>query len=144
MPANGLNIGRDVSIVINANGGVQRVSYITGFKANPQTGSIKSLGLDGRARFAVTHEGWEGEIDLDRQDSSFDDLWAQFEADYYAGVDSNSNGTINETIIEVGGGVSQYRYDNVTFVLKTLGDKKGNDLIKGVLGFHAERRIKVS
>jgi hypothetical protein len=54
------------------------------------------------------------------------------------------SGTITETIQEPGGGVSVYRYDAVVFKLKTLGDKKGNELIKGKMGFFAQRRIKVA
>ena len=143
MPLNGLNVGKDVSLVINTSKGVQRFTYITSFDANPTTGDLKSIGLDGRARHAIVHEGWEGELDFDRDSSTFDDFWAQLEADYYAGMDQAS-GTINETITEVGGGLSQYRYDNVVFKLKSTGPKKGNDLIKGKMGFFAERRIKVA
>lgn len=143
MPINGLNVGRDVSIVINTPQGVQRFSYITSFKCDPVTGDLKTTGLDGRTRHGIVHEGWEGEIDFDRDDPSFDTFWADVEDAYHSGLDQLA-GTISETIVEPGGGISQYRYDNVTFKMKSLGDKKGNDHIKGKMGFFAERRIKVS
>lgn len=143
MPINGLNVGKDVSIVVNTPSGVKRFSYITGFKADPVTNDLKTTGLDGRTRHGVVHDGWEGTIDFDRDSDMFDQFWADIEDAYFAGLDQIA-GSIAETIIEVGGGVSQYRYDNVVFKMKSFGDKKGNDLIKGQLGFFAERRIKVS
>jgi len=142
MPVNGLNIGKDVSIVVNTPTGVQRFSYITGFDPKPTLGDLKSLGLDGRTRHGVVHEGWEGDIDFDKDSSVFDDFWANMEAAYYAGIDQIS-GTITETITNVDGSTSVYRYDGVTFKLKTLGKREGNSLIKGQMGIWAERRIKV-
>ena len=143
MPIGGLNVGKDVSVVVNTTTGIQRFSYVTGFDANPVTGDLKSTGLDGRTRHGITHDGWEGEIDFDRDSDSFDAFWATIEANYFAGMDQLL-GIITETIIEVGGGVSVYRYDNVTFKLKSLGNKKGNNLIQGKVGFFAERRIKAA
>ena len=143
MPANGLSIGKDVSTVIRTSGGVKRFSYITGFDANPVTEDLKSVGLDGRARHAVIHNGWEGELDYDRDSDGFDSFWAQLEDDFHNGVDVLP-GTITETITEPNGGISVYRYDNVVYKAKKMGAKKGNDLIKGQLGFSAERRIKVA
>jgi hypothetical protein len=143
MPINGLNVGKDVSIVVNTPTGIKRFSYITGFHSNPVTGDLKSTGLDGRSRHAVVHEGWEGEIDFDRDGPTFDNFWAEIEDAYFTGKNQLS-GTITETIQEPAGGISVFRYDNVTFKMKTMGDKKGNALIQGKLGFFAERRPKVS
>ena len=144
MPVNGLSVGRDVSVVFTLPppNGVQRFSYITNFKADPVLGDLKTTGLDGRTRHGVVHEGWEGEIDFDRDSDQFDAFWANAEDAYHNGQNQYS-GTITETIIEPTGGRTSYRYINVVFKLKTLGDKKANEFVKGKMAFSAERRIKV-
>lgn len=143
MPVNGFSVGRDVALTINTPEGVVRFPLITGFDAKPEVATQKVKGLDGLVRNVVFHDGWTGSFDIERQDSSLDDYWAQIEADYFAGFSSGA-ATITETITEVSGAVSQYRFDGVVLKLDDPGNWKGDATVKQKLSFMASRRIKVS
>lgn len=142
MPVNGFNIGRDVSLVINDPSGILHFSLITNFNSKPNTSDAKVKGLDGITRHVIFHDGWSGSMDIERQDSALDDFWAKLEDDYHNGF-AQTAAVISETIQEVDGSTSQYRYDGVVFKLEDSGDKKGDATIKQKLSFLASRRIKV-
>lgn len=145
MPMNGQTVGRDVSLDLMTSRGLLAIdaAAITDFSAQPTTSSTNSKGFDGKTRFGVFPDGWQGVISIDRMGSQIDDYWAQYEADYYAGVNIQS-GTITETIQEPNGGISQYRYTGVMFDYKDAGTKTPNQLVKLKLNFMAARRIKVA
>jgi hypothetical protein len=84
-----------------------------------------------------------GTFDLERQDSKVYDYLAQLEANYYAGLNEQPV-TITETITEVSGAVTQYRYLGVLLRLDDAGDKAGDSTVKQRLSFTAQRRIKVA
>jgi len=99
--------------------------------------------MDGVSRSAVFPDGWEGILSVDRLDSSIEDFWASVEANYYNGIDSGS-GIITETIQNPNGSVSQWRYLDVVFDLKDLGNRVPNQVIKQQLAFMASKRKKVA
>jgi hypothetical protein len=143
MPANGFNVGSDVTLDIRTGRGTLRARIRTGFTKKQMTKDLESEGADGVNRYAYLPAGWEGSMDYDRGNSEIDDLFAQREADYYGGLDTDEV-TITETIQEVGGGLSQYRYTGVCLKLDDGGDSGGQKLIKQKVGFKASRRIKVA
>jgi hypothetical protein len=145
MPVNSQSIGKDVSLDIYTSRGPLNVpaAAITNFTSQPQTTSTASKGLDGVTRNAVFPDGWQGTFEIDRLNDSIDAWWAQYEADYYAGVNL-TGGTITETIAEPNGSVSQYRYTGVVLNFTNAGSRQGNQLIKQTLSFMASRRLKVS
>lgn len=143
MPVNGFSVGRDVSLNINTPVGIQRFSLISGFDAKPEVSTQKVKGLDGLVRNVIFHDGWTGSLDIERQDSTLDDYWAQIEADYFAGFNSGA-ATITETITEVDGSVSQFRFEGVVLKLDDAGNWKGDSTVKQKLSFMASRRIKVA
>jgi hypothetical protein len=143
MPVNGFSIGRDVSLVVNAPEGIQRFSLITGFDSKPLTTDAKVKGLDGVTRHVIFHDGWQGTFSLERQDNSLEAYWAKLEDDYYSGF-AQTAATITETIQEVDGSLSQFRYDGVIFKLDDAGEKKGDKTIAQKLSFVCSRRILVS
>jgi hypothetical protein len=100
-------------------------------------------GLDGISRPVRFFDGWTGGFDLERQDSTVDDYFAQLEANYYAGL-NEAPVSITETITEVSGAVTQYRYLGVLLKLDDAGDKAGDSTIKQKLSFMASRRVKVA
>lgn len=67
----------------------------------------------------------------------------QLEANYYAGINEQP-ATITETITEVNGQVTQYRYLNVLFKLDDAGSKAGDQTVKQKLSFVAARRTKIA
>lgn len=145
MPINGQSIGKDVSIdIVTARGNfVIPASAITSFEMSPDTTSEKRKGLDGVARFALHPDGWKGTMEIDRFNSDVEDYWAQFEADYYAGINT-STATALETITEADGSTSQYRYTGLVIQLDTLGSRSADKVITSKVSLMASRRIKVS
>lgn len=141
MPVNGFTIGKDYTLVINTPSGVKRFSLVTNFSAKPVTTDAKVKGLDGVTRNLVFHDGWQGQFDIERQNNLLDNYWAELEEAFHAGV-SLQAGTIVETIREVDGSISQYRYTGVVLKVEDLGDKAGDKTVKQKLGFLASRRLK--
>lgn len=142
MPMNGFSVGRDVSLDVIGPNGPLRFSLITKFKSKTETTDQKIKGLDGITRHLRFPEGWSGGFDLERQDSVLDDYFATLEANYYAGLNEQPL-TMTETIGEVNGSVSQYRYEQVLLSLEDAGEWEGNKSVKQSLKFVAARRVKV-
>lgn len=64
--------------------------------------------LDGITDHVRFFDGWSGSFDIERQDATLDNYFAQLEANYYAGI-NESPAQIYETIQEANGAVSQFR-----------------------------------
>jgi hypothetical protein len=143
MPLNGYSVGRDHSLCIVGPNGPIAFNQITSFQSKPDTTDKKIKGLDGITRHLRFPDGWSGSFDIERQDSTLDDYWAQVEANYYAGVNERPI-SITETIQEVSGAITQYRYLDVLLTPDDTGSWKGDDSVKQKLKFVASRRIKVS
>jgi hypothetical protein len=143
MPLNGFSVGRDVSLDIIGPSGPLRFNLITGFNSKPDITDQKIKGLDGITRHVRFPDGWSGGFDVTRQDSTIDDYFSQIEANYYAGLNEQPC-TITETITEVSGAVTQYRYLQVLLKLDDAGQWQGDQTVKQKVGFVSARRIKVS
>lgn len=143
MPVNGFNVGRDVSVDINTSTGPLNFGLITKFTAKQDITDKKVKGLDGITRHARFPDGWSGTFDVERQGPELDNFFAQAEDNYYAGVDEQG-GTITETITEVSGAVSQFRFLGVLLKYDDAGDWSGDDTVKQKVSFVASRRVKVS
>jgi hypothetical protein len=141
--SNQFTLGKDASLVISGPAGPLTFSIITGFKMTPKYKNIESKALDGQTRHDDIPDGWEGDIRLDRADSTIDDFFAQKEDNYYTGLGSTQV-SILETITEVNGSVTQYRYTNVSLTLKDAGDKSADNKVPMVVGAKATRRLKVA
>lgn len=113
MPQMGYSTGRDVSVVITlADGTTLRPGTITSFVWKPDTTKTKVKRLDGQIDNLRFWEGGTGTIKAERTDSTLDDYFAGLEAAYYAGIGEKPC-TIQETIKNPDGSVSQYRFDRV-------------------------------
>ncbi len=144
MPFNGYNTGKDVSIQLFGNSGViTSFSMRTRFTSKQMTQRIRIRRFDAGIDYLELPDGWEGGFDYTRQTPELDNYFAQLEADYYNGVDIQP-AQITETIQEVGGVISQYRYTGVMFKLDDAGDKVGDDVVKQKLSFVASRRLNIS
>lgn len=139
------NTGRDVSVdIITPYGAIQLdPDMIDDFQPQPVTVNQKFKGLSGKPVHEVIPDGYRGSFSVRRVDSTLDDWWARFEADYYAGVKLPGS-TITETITNVDGSVSQYRYLDVVIDVEDLGQRKADQPIVSKLNFQASRRIKVA
>lgn len=143
MPLNGFSVGRDVSLDIIGPAGPLRFNLVTGFNSKPDITDQKIKGLDGITRHVRFPDGWSGAFDVTRSDSTIDDYFAQIEANYYAGLNEQPC-TITETITEVSGAVTQYRYLQVLLKLDDAGQWQGDQTVKQKVSFVAARRVKVS
>src|SRR5262249_43238712 len=99
--------------------------------------------INGSTPTLIFRDGWSGSFMFDRQDSAVDDYIAQLEADYFLGI-QHPGSTITETITEVNGSVTQYRYTRCVFKLSDAGSWKGDSTVKMALDFMAERRLKIA
>lgn len=143
MPLNGFSTGRDVSIDIVGPNGPVRFNLVTKFNSKQKAKKEMIKGLDGIGRPVRFFQGWEGDFELERQDSQLDDYFAQIEANYYAGQ-NEATVSITETITEVNGAVTQYRYVGCLLTCDDAGDKTGEATIKQKISFEASRRVKVA
>ena len=143
MPLNGFSVGRDVTTTISTSDGTLSPTLITAFTSKQEQTTTKVKGLDGVTRTLVFPDGWSGSFDMDRQDSTLDDFFANAEANYFAGLDS-STATIMQTVSEPNGAVNQYQYTGVVLKFDDAGSWKSDAAVTQKLSFTAERRIKVS
>jgi hypothetical protein len=130
----GYNTGKDVSIDINTPTGPIRLSKIMKFDSKPKVTNQEITPLNGLTDELMIPKGWTGTFEAERTDSTLDDWWAQFESDYYNGV-NQAPATITETIQEVSGGITTWRYTHVILKLEDAGPKS--------MSFTARRRLKV-
>ncbi len=143
MPANNLTTGRDLTFVLVGPYGTVRFSQVTDYSVKRESSKLSSKGLDGYTRRANVPDGYTISIKIDRSDATLDRLFARLDADYYAGVNIQG-GTVVETIKELDGSVSQFRYEGVVLDLESAGDYKGDSFVSQSLGLMAERKIQVS
>jgi hypothetical protein len=143
MPLNGYTVGRDISLNIIGPKGPLNFNQITGFQSKPDTTDQKIKGLDGVTRHIRFPDGHSGSFEIERQDSTLDDYWNDVESGYYAGINEQPV-TITETIQEVNGTISQYRFLQVLLTVDDSGSFAGDKSVKQKLKFVAARRVKVS
>lgn len=144
MPTDQFNIGKDVSLdIIDPNQGPLRFSIRTGFDHTPLFDEVSSKGLDGFPRNESVPNGHRLTFNVDRADRALDDYFASREANYFNGG-VNPKVSITETIREVDGSVSIYRFTGVSLSLQNGGTWRGNSPVTQAVQAMASRRIKVS
>jgi hypothetical protein len=139
----GYNTGKDVAVDINGPYGPVRIPKIMSFESKPKITSEEKTPLNGQTDELLIPKGWTGSIGVERVDGTLDDWWAQFESDYYNGI-NQAPGTITETISNVDGSLSVYRYTHVILKFEDAGKKEGDKTIHQTMSFTARRRQKVS
>lgn len=114
--------------------------YVVG---EPQVNQIDVTKITGETDTLMIPKNWEGTIEAERQDSTLDSWWAQWESDYFAGI-NRAAGTITETITESDGGTSVYRYTGVQFNFTDPGKKQGDQTVRQTFTFTSKRRLQVA
>ena len=145
MPTGDFNIGRDVKITVISPVTNLPLDFdiVTSFDKKSEAAEVKVKGMDGIVRHAYLPDGWKGTIEVDRASDVVDSHFAALEEAYYNGV-TILNGSILETIVERGGLISQYRYEEVAMKLSDAGKSEGDKPIKMKIDFGASRRKKVA
>lgn len=143
MPTNNFNVGRDITLTIVTTSGPLNFNLLTSFRSKQDSTEQRIKGIDGVTRPVRFFDGWSGGFSIDRQDSTVDDYFSQLEANYYAGVNEQA-ASITETVTEVSGAVTQYRYVGVLLKLDDAGTWEGDKTVKQSISFMASRRMKIA
>jgi hypothetical protein len=144
LPANEFSIGSDwvIDLLDPITGGVQSFSLLTGFSKQQNTTEIRSNALDGLTRIYHVPETWSGTCTYDRATRAIDDYFVAREDVYFSGRVQQPC-TITETIREVDGSTSQYRYTGVSFTLSNGGNAQAKDRVEMSIDWIASRRVRV-
>lgn len=123
--------------------GLIRFSIRTGAEFTPIYDELKSKGLDGNPRNAVLPDGHRIMFQVDRAGPELDNYFAGREEAYFNGG-IVPNVSITETITELSGAVSIFRYTDVALRLTSGGSWKGNAITTQTLEGIAARRRKIA
>ncbi|MGU3387277.1 hypothetical protein ACLBYG_22395 [Methylobacterium sp. D53M] len=138
------NTGHDVQVEIvdPATGATISIPIKTGWDKKEKTESVRSRPLNSHTIYEEDPDGWEGTFDIDRSNSNVDNWVASREATFYGGGTVRQF-TILETIQEVGGGYTQWRYIGCAAKLSEGGKAERGKTMSMRLDWNAGRRIKV-
>lgn len=144
MPQQGFSIGRDCTLaVILPDGTPLRLGKVTGFSSKQDTTDQRIKSLDGTTDNLRFYDGWSGNFRLERRGPELDNYFEQLERNYHAGLDEPP-ASIQQTVVEPGGAVSQYRYERVLLKFDDPGEWSADKSVNQAVSFMAGRRIKQS
>ncbi len=142
MSQNGYSLGRDVTLtIILPNGSSLNLGKVTKFTSKQDSSDQKIKGIDGDTDHLRFYEGWSGSFESERRGPELDVYFARLEANYNAGTDEPP-ATLQQTIVEPSGQVSQYRYERVLLKYDDAGDWAGDKSVHQKISFVASRRIQ--
>jgi len=142
MSQNGYSLGRDVTLtIILPDGSSLGLGKVTGFDSKQDTTDQKIKGIDGITDHLRFYEGWSGSFEMERRGPEVDAYFAKLEANFHAGADEPP-ATLQQTIVEPNGQVSQYRYERVLLKYDDAGKWGGDKSVHQKITFVASRRLK--
>jgi hypothetical protein len=141
---NSFNVGRDGAqlTIIDSNNGTVTINGLIAFEAKPGVVKLKSVGIDGRLRYRNIPDGHVLTFEIDRQDPSYEQYFAQKEADYYAGLPPAAI-FVTWTINNLDGSISQYQYSDMDLAAEDDGNWKGQDKVTQKFTAQAGRKIQL-
>lgn len=131
--------GRDLTLIIVANGGIISLPGMTSFKRKQDTTEQTITKIDGVTDHVRFFKGWSGSFMLERESGAVDFYFNQLEANYYTGV-TELPVFIQEIITEANGTLSSFLYEKVLLKLDDAGDFSGDKVVTQSLSFIASRR----
>lgn len=143
MPQGQFNVGRDVTLRVATTVGILDLSNLTSFKSKMDDTVQKIVLVNGKTRHLRFIQGWSGSFDLERGSSQIDAYFSLLELNQKLGV-REPTASITETIQEVDGSVSQFRYRGVILSYPDSGEVAGDKSIKQSLNFMAEERPQIA
>ncbi|HVJ54875.1 MAG TPA: hypothetical protein VM689_20615 [Aliidongia sp.] len=138
---NAFNFGKDAVFTIIGPLGILNYPVTQG-EYKQQTKPVESRPLNSPPIYAEIPDGWSGSFSFDRVGRQLDDLFAQMEQSYWASGQL-FNFSVTETIQEVDGSISQYRFQNMAVKLESGGIFKGDGKVDMKLSFRCSRRMLV-
>lgn len=142
MAGTDFNIGKNATLVLIANGAILASATLTDFMFKQEVVKLRSRPLNGRPIRKNLPDGWTGSFGYDRSSPVFDDYFAQAEDDFWNGANAPTI-YIQQTMNELDGSVSQYRFEGVTLDFADGGNFKSDEKVVQKIDFEATSRRKV-
>lgn len=142
---NSFNVGRDGAqlTIIDSNYGTVTIDGITKFSAKPAVVKLKSVAINGRLKFRTIPDGHELSFELDRTDPSYEQYFAQKEANYYAGL-SPAAIFVTWTIKNLDGSISQFQYSDMDLAPEDDGEWEGQNKVTQKFTAQAGRKTQLA
>lgn len=139
------NTGHDIAIeVIDAvSGAALDIPILTGWDKKQRTETVRSRPLNAAPIQEEDPDGWEGTFELDRANADADAWVASREVDFYAGRTVRQF-SILETIQEVDGSYTQWRYQGCSAKLSEGGKAERGKTVQMKFDWFAGRRIRAA
>ena len=142
MSQNGYSLGRDVTVaIILPDGSSLNLGKVTKFTSKQDTTDQKIKGIDGLTDHLRFYEGWSGSFEIERRGPDLDAYFSTLESNYFAGA-NEAAATMQQTITEPTGAVTQYQFQGVLLKFDDAGDWMGDKAVSQKMSFVATRRIK--
>ena len=143
MPQGQFNVGRDIGLTVVTQLGPLTLNTITSFKSKQESVVQKLVIINGVTDHLRFFQGWSGMFDIERASAVLDQYFAFLEQNYFLGIREQA-ASITETIQEVDGSISQYRYPGVILTFDDAGEFTGDKSVKQSMSFVSKRRIRIA
>ncbi|MBU3625732.1 hypothetical protein ICN48_05720 [Polynucleobacter sp. JS-Safj-400b-B2] len=136
----GRSTGRDLSIAIVAGDGTNfNLGNILDFKPKQEITKQRVKPINGKNAELVHIDGWSGSIQVERMSADIDNYFATQEKNYYNGISSQPC-TMQLTINEPNGSVTQWRFTGGTLTFDNAGDWQQDKSVSLTIGFFFSSR----
>jgi hypothetical protein len=144
MPQSGLNIGSDARFDIITSAGLLILPTLLNLKSKKLNQKLTVKPLNGLPiHLNFQENGWEGSFDVSRVDGTLDSYFAQYEANYYAGI-AQPSGTIQQTIANPDGSFNVFQFQGVVLYYDDAGDYEAEKNVIQKVSFAASTRIQLA
>lgn len=143
MPQGNYSIGRDIGLTIVTPDGPLTLNTITSFKSKSDDNVQKLVLINGITDHLRFFQGWSGSFDIERASAVLDQYFALTEDRYFRGI-RERYASITETIQEINGSISQFRYPRTILSFSDAGDYAGDKSVKQSMSFVSGRRIQIA
>lgn len=144
MPMSGLNIGSDFRFDVYTSTGLLTLPTLLNFKRRKITNKLTVKPLNALPIILSFQEGgWEGSFEVSRADGTLDNYFAQYEANYYAGI-NQPPGFIQETVTEISGPPSTFQIQGVVLYFDDAGEAEAEKNVIQKVSFAASTRVKLN
>jgi hypothetical protein len=130
----GLTSGASTTLNIVENGKIVEWELITNFTYKEDSQIMKKIPMNAFPLHPKLFQGWSGSFSYFRSNSAIVDYIIAQQRNYYLGGDQIGL-TINQTIREMNGLLTSYKFSNVVVLLDNGGSFSGTDIVEQSLSF---------
>jgi hypothetical protein len=137
MSANGLTVGKDITLNVHTPDGELNIPIETKtFSAKPEGTIQKSVLINSTRTMYAEPTGYSGTFELDRRSNLVESFWAAYDAGWLAGRNIQPS-TISITITEADGSVTQEQYLGVALLVENFGTFSGEGYVTQSISWQA-------